>query len=111
MGVFPGSSDSKESTYDAKELGLIPGVETAIPLQYSCLESSMDRGASQATVHGVTFNSRVHKDMNFSFFDFKIHTLSIIPYYLSTYVSASPSKSFCGLFAAILACPPFMSLN
>ena len=24
------------------------------PLQYSCLENSMDRGAWQATVHGVT---------------------------------------------------------
>ena len=27
--------------------------ETATPLQYSCLENSMDRGAWQATVHGV----------------------------------------------------------
>ena len=27
---------------------------TGYPLQYSCLESSMDRGAWQATVHGVT---------------------------------------------------------
>ena len=24
------------------------------PLQYSCLENSMDRGAARATVHGVT---------------------------------------------------------
>ena len=28
--------------------------EMAIPLQYSCLENSMDRGAWQAIVHGVT---------------------------------------------------------
>ena len=27
--------------------------EMAIPLQYSCLENSMDRGAWRATVHGV----------------------------------------------------------
>ena len=28
--------------------------EMATPLQYSCLENSMDRGAWQAIVHGVT---------------------------------------------------------
>ena len=31
-----------------------PGVGNGNPLQYSCLENSMDRGAWQATVHGVT---------------------------------------------------------
>ena len=30
-----------------------PGVGNGNPLQYSCLENSMDRGAWQATVHGV----------------------------------------------------------
>ena len=29
------------------------GEEKGYPLQYSCLENPMDRGASQATVHGV----------------------------------------------------------
>ena len=29
------------------------GVGTGNPFQYSCLENSMDRGAWQATVHGV----------------------------------------------------------
>ena len=42
----------------ARHMGLIPasrspGVENGNPLQYSCLENSMDRGAWQATVHGV----------------------------------------------------------
>ena len=32
----------------------IPGEEKGDPLQYSCLKNSLDRGASQATVHGVT---------------------------------------------------------
>ena len=32
----------------------LPGEENGNPLQYSCLENSMDRGAWQATVHGVT---------------------------------------------------------
>ena len=35
-------------------LGRFPGGEHGNPLQYSCLENPMDRGASQATVHGVT---------------------------------------------------------
>ena len=33
-----------------------PGGETGNPLQYSCLENPMGRGAWQATVHGVTKN-------------------------------------------------------
>ena len=45
---------------DARDGGLIPGsgrspgVGNGNLLQYSCLESSMDRGTWQATVHGVT---------------------------------------------------------
>ena len=43
---FPGGSDSKESTWHAGDLGLIPGLERSPgeghgkPLQYSCLENS-----------------------------------------------------------------------
>ena len=33
--------------------GRSPGVGNGKPLQYSCLETSMDRGALRATVHGV----------------------------------------------------------
>ena len=45
---------------DAEDKGSIPGLERSSgvgngnPLQYSCLENSMDRGAWWATVHGVT---------------------------------------------------------
>ena len=45
---------------DARDVGSIPGSERSPaegngnPLQYSCLENPMDRGAWQATVHGVT---------------------------------------------------------
>ena len=35
-------------------LGRFPGVGSGNLLQYSCEESPMDRGACQATVHGVT---------------------------------------------------------
>ena len=48
---FPCGSDGKESACNAGDLGLIPGSGTSPgegtgnPLQYSCLENSMDRGA------------------------------------------------------------------
>ena len=57
---FPGGSDGKESACNAGDPGLIPwlgrspGEGNDNPLQYSCLENSMDRGAWRATVHGVT---------------------------------------------------------
>ena len=35
-------------------MGRSPGVGNGYPLQYPCLENSMDRGAWQATVHGDT---------------------------------------------------------
>ena len=43
----------KESACNVGDLGLIPGWEV-IPLQYSCLENSIDRGAWWVTVYGVT---------------------------------------------------------
>ena len=53
-------SDDKASAYNAGDLGLIPGLGRSSgegngnPLQCSCLENPMDRGAWQApTVHGV----------------------------------------------------------
>ena len=57
--VFPGGSDGKESSCNAGDSGSIPGSgrypggENGNPLQYSCLENSMDGGAWQVTVHGV----------------------------------------------------------
>ena len=56
---FPGGSDGKESACKTGEPGLIPGSGIppggghGNPVQYSCLENSMDGGAWQATVHGV----------------------------------------------------------
>ena len=38
-------------------LGRSPGEENGNPVQYSCLENSMDRGAWQATVHGLAKES------------------------------------------------------
>ena len=58
MGFF-GGSDGKESACNAGDLGMIPGLGKSPggghsnPLQCSCLENPMDRGAWRATVHGV----------------------------------------------------------
>ena len=55
----PDGSDSKESACNMGNLGLIPGWGRSSgegngnPLQYSCLENPMDRGAWWATVHGI----------------------------------------------------------
>ena len=54
---FPGGSAGKESARNAGDLGSIPGLGRSsgegngYPLQYSCPENSIDRGAWQTTVH------------------------------------------------------------
>ena len=59
---FPGGTMVKNHPANAgdirdadfiSELGRCPGEGNGNPLQYSCLENPMDRGARQATVHGV----------------------------------------------------------
>ena len=56
---FPRDSDGEESACNVGDMGLIPGSGRdpgeghGNPLQYSCLEDPMDRGAWWATDHGV----------------------------------------------------------
>ena len=56
---MPGGSEVKGSACNVEDLGLIPGSGRSPgegnvnPLQYSCLENPMDRGAWWATVHRV----------------------------------------------------------
>ena len=63
---FPHSLVSEESACNAGDPGLIPGLGRSSgegngnPLQYSHLENPMDRGAWQATVHGI---ARVRHDL------------------------------------------------
>ena len=57
--AFPGGSDGEEFTCNAGDSDSIPGSgrssgeRNGNSLQYSCLENSMERGAWQATVHGI----------------------------------------------------------
>ena len=55
--MFSIGSDGKESACNAEDpgsipgLGRLPGEGNSNPLQYSCLENSMDGGAWQATAY------------------------------------------------------------
>ena len=71
--------NSPASSGDIRDTGLIPGLErfpgegNGNPLQSTCLENSMDRGAWQATVHGLTkswtqVNTHTSREINFNFF-------------------------------------------
>jgi len=68
---FPGGSDSKEFAHNVGDLDSIPGLgrssreENGNPLQYSCLENHMNRGAWWSAVHGVT---KKRTQLNNSFF-------------------------------------------
>ena len=58
LGVSLVAETDKESASNAGDLVSIPGLGRSpegngYPLQYSCLENSMDRGAWRAIVHGV----------------------------------------------------------
>ena len=72
--MLNGGSNGKGSACNMGDLGSIPGSgkspgeRNGNPLQYSCLENSMDRGAWWATVHGVT---KSHAQLS----DFQLFTL------------------------------------
>ena len=70
---FPAGSGSKVSACSEGDLGSIPGLGRSPgegngnPLQYSCLENPMDRGAWWATVPGVTESPTRLSDFTFTF--------------------------------------------
>ena len=70
-GGFPGGSDGKASACNAGDPGSIPGLGRSPgegngnPLQYSCLENSMDWGAWWATVHRVAKSQTRLSDFTF----------------------------------------------
>ena len=63
---FPGGSVVKNLPAIARDLGSIPGLEkisgegNGNPLQCSCLENPVDRGAWWATVHGAAKSDLTH---------------------------------------------------
>ena len=65
---FPDGSEIKASACNVGDLGSIPGLGRSPgegngnPLQSSCLENPMDRGAWPATVHGVTKSQTLLSD-------------------------------------------------
>ena len=73
QGCFPGGSEVKASAQNAGDPGSIPesgrspGEGNGNPLQYSCLENSMEGGAWQATVHGVAKSWTRLSDFTFTF--------------------------------------------
>ena len=62
--------NSPASAGDLRDTGLIPGlgrspgVRNCSPLQYSCLENAIDRGAWQAIVHGVSKSQTQLEQLN-----------------------------------------------
>ena len=85
---FPVDSEGKESACNAGNPGSIPGSGgypgegNGNPLQYCCLENSMDRGTWQATVLGVVKSQIQLSDLHFHFHlkqtpSYKIHMLNV----------------------------------
>ena len=58
--IYRASQVMRANAGDIRDVGLIPGPKDSPgeghgkPLQYSCLENPMNRGARRATVHGVS---------------------------------------------------------
>ena len=85
---FPGGSEVKASASNGGDPGSIPGSGRSPgegngnPLQYSCLENPMDRGAWQATVHGVAKSRTQLRDFtSYSYSSiFYINIHSQLPY-------------------------------
>ena len=80
--IFVCVSDGKASVCDEGDLGSIPGSRRSpgegngSPIQYSCLENSMDGGAWWATVHGVA-----KSQTRLSYFTSLHFTLLLCPFF------------------------------
>ena len=97
---FPGGSKVKASACSAGDLGLIPGSGRSPgegngnPLQYSCLENPMDRGAWWATVHGVAKSRTRLSDFTCSL----VHTIEHTPSSVSFLWHSRPVNKLSGQF-------------
>ena len=64
---LPANAGDRRNADLISESGRSPGGGHGNPLQYSCLENPMDRGAWQATVHGVAKSWKRLSDFTFTF--------------------------------------------
>ena len=78
----PASAGDRRDTGSIPGSGRSPGGGHGNPLQYSCLENPMDRGAWQATVHGVA-KSQI-----------RLKRLSMQCIYVDTTLSVRPTLPF-----------------
>ena len=82
--VFSGGSGGKESSCQAGDMGSIPGLGRSLgegngyPLQYSCLENSMDRGAWRTMAHGVTKSWSWLSNLHFLFTYLQVSSLLLL---------------------------------
>ena len=103
LGGFPCSSVGKESACNAGHLGSIPGLGRSPeegngnPLQYSCLETPMDREAWRATVYGVARAGRdwvtTHTHRGWSVFSAKGLIITILV--IVTYRTSVATTELC----------------
>ena len=91
--VSPGKPRDGRNKGSVPELGRSPGGGHGNPLQCSCLENFMDRGAWWATVHRVTKSRTQPKQLS-------IHCL------LSLRVMYVGFSLFCGSVMSLLLCIP-----
>ena len=110
---FLGSTNSKEFDYSAGDLGLIPGLGTSpgegngYPLQYSCLENSMDRGAGGLQSMGL--QSVRHNWENFTYFysawqDKMLESLFLFIWQFSPFTFESMGSGLKFIFALFIVC-------
>ena len=82
---FPGGSEVKALACNVGDLGSIPGLgrspgeENGNPLQYSCLENPMDRGAWWAILHRVAKSRTRLSDFTF-WFSVNLALFSFLPF-------------------------------
>ena len=60
VSEVPANAGDTRDAGSIRESGRSPGVGNGNPLQYSCLQNSMDRGALRATAHGVAKSRTEH---------------------------------------------------
>ena len=102
---FPGGSDSKDSACNVGDPGLIPGLGrppgegNGYPLQYSCLENSMDREAWWATVHRGSKESDTTKGQMLHYTNFG--QVGMRHYHLARNQSFCPNVSLDKLWTSV----------